>query len=92
MKLGQGIAYVRRRANIKQGVLAAKVGISSSYLSSVENGRRDNPSHELIEKVALACGVPAIVVYIAAVEQNEIAGSKMLVDVKKESTINTFIN
>lgn len=92
MKLGQGIAYVRRRAGIKQGALATKVGISSSYLSGVERSKKTNPSHELIEKIATVCGVPAIVVYIAAVEPNEIAGSKMLVDVKKESTINTFLN
>jgi transcriptional regulator with XRE-family HTH domain len=48
----------RVRAGMKAKELALKCGISASYLSELESGKRTNPANLLVEKFALELSVP----------------------------------
>ncbi|HIE07737.1 MAG TPA: XRE family transcriptional regulator [Desulfarculaceae bacterium] len=48
----------REYKNIKLNELAKKIGISSSYLSQIENGKR-NPTIKRLKSIARALGVEA---------------------------------
>ncbi|MEJ7508532.1 transcriptional regulator with XRE-family HTH domain [Staphylococcus simulans] len=56
MKFGQNIKQIRKRMNITQSELATKMGISQSYLSDIENGRK-NPSIKTVKKLADSLGL-----------------------------------
>ncbi|TYP56808.1 helix-turn-helix domain-containing protein [Thermosediminibacter litoriperuensis] len=51
------IKYTREKAGITQEKLAEKVGISRIYLNELENGRKKNPSFNLLKKIAKALEV-----------------------------------
>ena len=54
--LGDVLTRVRERAGVKQGDLAARLGLPASYLSKIENGTRRLDVVELI-RIAEAIGV-----------------------------------
>lgn len=54
--IGQNIRDLRKNAHLRQIDLAVMVGIDCSYLSSIENGKR-NPSILLLQNIATALGV-----------------------------------
>jgi hypothetical protein len=47
MELGEAMMLARRRANLKQGVVAAAWGVSPQYVSMVELGRKPFPVERL---------------------------------------------
>lgn len=55
--LGQKIKKVRRQKELRQVDLAVMVGISSSYVGSIEQGLR-HPSLRVLEKLAKALKIP----------------------------------
>lgn len=57
MKL-ENIKEVREEKNVSLRALAEKAEISYSYICLLENGKKDNPSFRVIEKIAIALGVP----------------------------------
>lgn len=52
MKFGEFLKQKRLEKNIKAKSLAKLLSISPAYLSSLENGSRQPPSYELLEKIA----------------------------------------
>lgn len=56
MKFGQNIKQIRKRMNITQSELATKMEISQSYLSDIENGRK-NLSIKTVKKLADSLGL-----------------------------------
>ena len=56
MKFGQNLKHIRKRMNMTQEELATKMEISQSYLSDIENGRK-NPSIKTVKKLADGLGV-----------------------------------
>ena len=54
--LGQVLVKARERAGLKQGEVAAKLGLPASYLSKIEKGTRRLDVIELI-RIAEAMGV-----------------------------------
>lgn len=56
MKFGQNFKRIRKRMNMTQEELATKMEISQSYLSDIENGRK-NPSIKTVKKLADGLGV-----------------------------------
>ena len=52
MKFGEFLKQKRLEKNIKAKSLAELLSISPAYLSSLENGSRQPPSYELLEKIA----------------------------------------
>jgi transcriptional regulator with XRE-family HTH domain len=57
-KLGANIKKIRARKRISQGDIYRKIGMDRSYLSGIENGKK-NITIEILEKIADALGVPA---------------------------------
>ena len=60
--IGRTLKKLRAAAGIRQGDLAARVGITQSYLSTVEADKK-TPSPELVEKMASEFGIPAAGLY-----------------------------
>jgi transcriptional regulator with XRE-family HTH domain len=57
MKLGTAIKLIRTSSGLKQKEIAAKLGVTSNYISMVEGGGRE-PSVSLLKKLATILGVP----------------------------------
>lgn len=51
MELHEQIRFIRRAKKLKTWQLSARVGISSSYLSSIESGNK-KPSIDVLMKIA----------------------------------------
>jgi transcriptional regulator with XRE-family HTH domain len=58
LRLGKNVRRLRRAADIKQESLAGMTGVSRTYVSEIERGRR-NPSILVVEEFARALGVSA---------------------------------
>lgn len=74
MNIGDNIKKIRKERNITQSELATKMEISQSYLSDIENGRK-NLGMATVEKIANKLGVS--VAYLTS-------GNKMLGDLTNE--------
>lgn len=74
MTFGQCVAEARKKANLSQKELAAKVlkedgkPISPQYLNDIEYDRRNPSSERLIEQFAKVLKIPPEVLYYAAGE------------------------
>ncbi|MDW8006457.1 MAG: helix-turn-helix transcriptional regulator [Thermomicrobium sp.] len=55
--LGQRIRALREAQGLRQEDLAARAMVNQSYLSQIENGKRD-PSLDVLERIADALGIP----------------------------------
>lgn len=55
--IGHNISVLRKRAHLRQIDLAIAVGIDCSYLSAIENGKR-NPTILLLQNISTALNVP----------------------------------
>ena len=73
MNIGKGIRTARAARGFKLNELAARSGLSTSYLSLVEAGKRD-PSMETISKVAEAIGIPTPLMIFLASEAMDLEG------------------
>jgi transcriptional regulator with XRE-family HTH domain len=51
------LAKLRRKAGLSQAALARRAGVSQSYVVTLENGTRSNPSMRTMNKIAVALGV-----------------------------------
>jgi HTH-type transcriptional regulator, competence development regulator len=52
MEFGQRLRDLRKRKNLSQRDLAARVGIDFTYLSKIEGGRLNPPSEIIIKRIA----------------------------------------
>lgn len=74
MTFGQVISDARKKANLSQKELAARVKkedgqpISPQYLNDIERDRRNPPSDFLIEQFAAILNIPSEVLYFQAGE------------------------
>jgi transcriptional regulator with XRE-family HTH domain len=57
--LGEHIRMLREEADLSVRQLARRVGVHHSYIAYLENGERDNPSNELLERMAETFGIDA---------------------------------
>ena len=62
LKIGQKIKYLREKEMMSQEALAFKAEIDRTYISSVENGRR-NLSIKTLERIAIALNVENIYIF-----------------------------
>ena len=51
------IKELREKSNMSIRKLASQSGVSYSYLSLLESGKKDNPSAKVLKKIAQALGV-----------------------------------
>lgn len=53
------IKFLRNSKNMTQQQLSRKSGVSQAYINELENGKKSNPSINVISKLAEALGVSA---------------------------------
>jgi transcriptional regulator with XRE-family HTH domain len=73
MNLGKAIQTSRQRRKLSQETLAKLAGCSVSYLSMLENSKRD-PTISTVEKIAAALKIPVEILFFLAAEKGELAG------------------
>ncbi len=73
MNIGKAIRLCRTQRGINQSELAGIAGISVSYLSLLERGKRD-PTFSTIEGIASALAVPVSILVFLAANDEEMSG------------------
>lgn len=73
--IGEAIKIIRVFNGMNQQVLAKALGISDSYLSQIESGKR-TPTLDTIKSVSREFGVPvsSLLFFSEQLESNEVAG------------------
>lgn len=56
--LGEKIKFLRQSKRLSQNKLSERSGVSQSYINELENGKKTNPTYELLQKIAQALEVP----------------------------------
>lgn len=91
MNLGKAIKLCRTQRGLNQQQLADLVGLSVSYLSLIEQNKRD-PSFSVVEKLAVGLGIPVSILIFVAAEKNDLAGIDPELAEKLSYTALTFLN
>lgn len=73
MNLGKALKICRAAKNLSLDEVSSRTGVSASYLSRVENGKREPPL-ELVSKLAAALELPPALLIFLASEPEEIQG------------------
>ena len=71
MNVGQAIRMCRTRRGVSQSAIADRAKCSVSYLSMLENNKRD-PTLSTVTKIAEALHVPVGLLFVLAADQNEL--------------------
>jgi transcriptional regulator with XRE-family HTH domain len=73
MNIGKSIRMCRTSLGLSQEELAQQIGMSVSYISLIEKGKRD-PAFSTIEQIADALGVPVSLLAFLAADPRELKG------------------
>lgn len=73
MNLGKAIQTCRIKRGLSQEALAKRAKISVSYLSMLENSKRD-PTLSTVEQITSALNVPVEILFFLGAEKGELAG------------------
>lgn len=73
MKLGKALKLCRSARDLSLEIVAERAGISTSYLSRLENEKRE-PTLAMISKVADALDIPVPMIVFLAAEPGELKG------------------
>lgn len=73
MNLGKSIHTCRVKRGLSQAELARRAGCSVSYLSMLENSKRD-PTMSTVQSIATALGVPIEILFFLGAEKGELVG------------------
>ena len=71
MNVGQAIRLCRTQRGVSQSTIANRANCSVSYLSMLENNKRD-PTLSTVTRIAEALHVPVGLLFILAADQNEL--------------------
>lgn len=74
MNLGKAISLCRTQRGLTQAELAARAGLSISYLSLLEQNKRKDPTLSTIQRLAEALRVPSGILFFLAADQRELSG------------------
>jgi transcriptional regulator with XRE-family HTH domain len=73
MNLGKSIHTCRVKRGLSQAELARRAGCSVSYLSMLENSKRD-PTMSTVQSIATGLGIPVEILFFLGAERGELAG------------------
>lgn len=73
MNIGSAIQMCRTRRQLSQAELARLAGCSISYLSMLENSKRD-PTLSTIERIAGGLRVPVEILFFLGADKGELSG------------------
>jgi len=76
MEIGNALKICRSAKKLSLEELALVVGLSQSYLSMIESGKR-KPTLLTIEKISEALQVPTPILFFLAAEKSELKGLDM---------------
>jgi len=68
---GNELARLRKAANLSQADLAHRIGVSDTYISAIETGRKAAPPHVHIQGIALCLGIDEDSLWRLALEDRE---------------------
>lgn len=89
MNVGQAIRWFRQRRGISQGDVARCAACSVSYLSLLENNKRD-PTLSTVAKIADALHVPVGTLFLVAAEPSDLGRiDERLVDELRRAVISS---
>lgn len=71
MMLSKNLKIIRESRGIGVNELARRSGVNASYISAIENGRRENPSKEILSKIADALEIPVEELLVEKMRTNE---------------------
>jgi transcriptional regulator with XRE-family HTH domain len=75
MNIGQSIKQLRKERGISQKKFAKETGISQTYLSLVESGKRDCTIH-FLEIIAKGLNMPLSVLFWFSIEAKDVLDDK----------------
>lgn len=75
MTVSVAINHLRKSKNLKQGDFAKRIGITQSYLSSIENGKK-TPTVGLLQKIADEFGVPTPIMFWFTIDESDVSEEK----------------
>lgn len=88
MNLGQAIKTLRKKEGSTQGEFSEGIGITQSYLSGIENGKK-SPSIEVLEKISESLNTPLPILLWFSLEREDVPEGKLYAyDMLKESVDN----
>lgn len=90
MNIGNALRDFRKAKNIKQYVAAGGVGITQTYLSQIEAGKKD-PSTEVIKKMGDFYQVPIVFVLFKAIDETDVQPEKRELFLQIKPLINSLI-
>ena len=73
MNLGKAISLCRTQRGLTQSALAARAGLSVSYLSLLEQNKRKDPTLSIFQKLETALRVPSGILFFLAADQAELS-------------------
>ena len=91
MNIGNAIKDLRQQKGLKQTDFAVKCGLSQSYLSSIEKGRKE-PTLSILKQIADALSIPMPVLVFFSLDQEDISESKRDAFQMLEPSIKGLIN
>lgn len=75
MDLGNTINSIRKQKGIRQGELADRIGLTQTYLSQIENNKRD-PNLATLKKIGDALSMPLPILFFLALDESDIPERK----------------
>lgn len=91
MNIGNAIKELRNRKGLKQTEFAKKCGLSQSYLSSIEKGRKE-PTLNILKQIANALSIPMPVLVFFSLNVEDVDDSKKDAFQVLEPSIKGLIN
>lgn len=91
MNIGNAIKELRQQKGFKQSDFAVKCGLSQSYLSSIEKGRKD-PTISVLKQIASSLSIPTPVLVFFAIDIEDVVESKKDAFNMLEPSIKGLIN
>lgn len=71
LSFGLCLRELRKSAGVTQADLAASIGVSNTYISALESGRKPAPPHALVSAIAARLGVPDAALWQSAQAERE---------------------
>ena len=68
MGLGETIKEMREKRNMSKAELARSIEVSPAYITMIENGKKTNPSMDILKKIALVLKIPLYDLITTSVE------------------------
>jgi len=70
-RFGEQLRELRRSAGLTQAVVAEAIGVSNTYISALESGRKPAPPQALVTALAACLGVEEDALWNLALEERE---------------------